>query len=138
MQENESITNLSHRINLLAHRLFPDEANSTTLNRIKFLKFREILRKNIQTIIKLENISDYQQAVDKANLAQTCFAEENSVSTTIGENFAIQTNSSQQSTRESRNNSSHSQTHYKKQNFNQRRPSYKTQDRNYRKVTCNN
>ena len=76
--------------------------------------------------------------MDKESLAQLCFAEENSGSTTIGKNFAIQSKNAQQFTRERRSNSRHLKTHFKKQSFNQKRPPYKSQNRSYRNVTRNN
>lgn len=69
----ENIQNTAHRLDLVAHRVYKDVDNES-LNKIKFVKFLQVIPSKFREKILENNISNYQEAVEKAELLQNCDA----------------------------------------------------------------
>lgn len=67
----ESIQNTAHRLDLIAHRVYKDMDNDN-LEKIKFVKFLQVIPSNIRAKLLENNITTYPEAIEKAELMQNC------------------------------------------------------------------
>lgn len=72
MFPHESIINLKHQLDFLAHKVYPQIKDSPALNQFKYIKLIKIIPPNYQLLILQNSISDYNLATEKAPLAQDC------------------------------------------------------------------
>lgn len=66
----ESIKNFAHRLNVLVSRVYPEILDRVAINNIKFLKFISAIPSNLRMKLQEEGISDYHQAVTRAQNLQ--------------------------------------------------------------------
>lgn len=76
----ESITNLGHRLSKLATSVFPNIKDPSDLDQIKLVKLKAILPSFIRIKLLDENIFEFDKAVQKAQLIQDNYAEDNVLS----------------------------------------------------------
>lgn len=70
MISSESVKNVAHRLDVLTSKVYPDILDPISVNNIKFLKFISILPSSLRIKIQEENITDYNQAVSRAQSLQ--------------------------------------------------------------------
>lgn len=69
----EGTQNTAHRLDLISHRVYKD-IEHISLERIKFVKFLQIVPSDIRAKLLENNINTYPEAVEKAELIQNCAA----------------------------------------------------------------
>lgn len=72
---SESIKNLSHRISVLVEKVHPQISDKTALNSIKYVKLLSSLPSEIRVKIMESNITDFNEAVERANNLQNILIE---------------------------------------------------------------
>lgn len=70
----EWINNLAHRLTVAVNRAFTTETSTNALNIIKLNKFFEIIPQDYVIQLKLHGVTDFAQAVEKAQVLQDCTA----------------------------------------------------------------
>ena len=70
MLPQETIKNLSHRLNILADIIYSRITDPTALDQIKFTKFISVIPSNIRIKLQEENINDYKTGIQRAQVLQ--------------------------------------------------------------------
>lgn len=83
MLPHEAISNLSHRLEFLTHKIYKNVSDPQALDQIKYVKFLQIIPPNYRLLILQNNITTYKLAVDKARLAQDCEIQNSVLSNTL-------------------------------------------------------
>lgn len=72
MLPQETIANLSHRLDLITQRVYCDVEDTTTVNKTKFIKFLQINPTEMRTNILKNEINTYTKAVKRVEFIQDC------------------------------------------------------------------
>lgn len=75
MMPNETIKNLSHRLNVLVDKVYPNITDSTAINNIKYVKFLATIPIEIKIKILEQGITSYEGAVERAQTLQEISSE---------------------------------------------------------------
>lgn len=75
MFTDEKIINLSHRLEVLVHKVYSKINDNQALDQIKFNKFLQVIPHSYRLLIRQSQIDNFREAVAKATLAQDCDIE---------------------------------------------------------------
>lgn len=82
MLPHETISNLSHRLEFLTHKVYNKVTDPQALDQIKYVKLLKVIPPNYRLLIMQNNITNYKIALEKARLAQDCEIQNSVLSNT--------------------------------------------------------
>lgn len=71
MQPGETVKSLAHRIESLAHQIYPAATGAAAIDQIKSIQFLTAVHPSLREKIALEPLSDFKALVEKANSINT-------------------------------------------------------------------
>lgn len=76
MLPQETVKNFAHRLNVLSSKVYTNINDKESKDHIKFVKFVACLPSNIRVKLQEEGIKDFDKAVDRAQVLQDIFVQE--------------------------------------------------------------
>lgn len=74
---HESIKNFAHRLNVLVTKVYPEIIDKDSSNHIKYVKFLSCLPSSIRRKLLEEDVKTYPKAVERAQVLQDIFVQDN-------------------------------------------------------------
>lgn len=124
MFTDEKIANLSHRLEVLVHKVYNKITDRQALDQIKFNKFLQVIPHSYRLLIRQNEIDNFTSAVAKATLAQDCEIENSIIRKSEGtsnEKKFSEINEQIHSIQESLDNLNKPDNRHKRSNFSNKR-----------------